>query len=66
MADSVPIPKAATKGDPLGSVKQRDLWSFSPFTEKRHGAVETLHEMKSRSSSGGSKRPACFSKVWEF
>lgn len=66
MADFVPIPKASAKGDHLGSVKQRDLCSFSPITEDRHGAAEKLHEMKFCGSLGGSKRLAWFSKVWKF
>lgn len=40
MADFVPITKASEKGDHLESVKQRDLCSFSPFTENRQGAIE--------------------------
>lgn len=55
MADFVPIPNTSEKGNHSESVKQRDLCSFTPFTENIHGATEKLHEMKFCRPSEGPK-----------
>lgn len=55
MADWFLIPKASEKNDHLESVKQKDLCSFPPLTENRHGAVEQLRDMKFHPRSEGPK-----------